>query len=119
MASKSFAINVQPHEAVIGNDTLRFLPEVSGAAFATAYADLKAAQKRVTAAGDDYTTEDLIAVNGAMRSFLSDLMSDDESRGVFNASNYPDRILVQLIEWAAELYGGASGNDRGSSSGGS
>jgi hypothetical protein len=115
MANKSFAINTEPHVAEVGPHRFEFEPEVIGAEFADAYADLKEVQSRVKAAGDDLQPEDLKAVNAAMRSFLGGFMLP-ESLAVFESVKLPDRILVQLLEWVAELYGGGSGNDDGGSS---
>lgn len=112
MASRNFALNTEPHEAVIGSETLLFQPEVIGAEFAQAYAGLKEAQKRMSAAGEEAGADDLLSVNEAMRGFLARLMLP-ESVKVFDGMQLPDRVLVQLLEWVAELYGGGSGNDRG------
>lgn len=112
MASKSFTINTEPHTAVIGDTTLSFFPEVSGAAFAGSYADLREAQKAITAAGDNVGSVELVAVSEAMREFLSSFMLD-ESAKVFDAMTLPERILIQLIEFISELYGSGGGNDRG------
>jgi len=112
MADRKFAINTEPHKALIGNDTLWFQPEVVGAAFAQAYSGLKSAQKRVSAAGEDVGAEELIVVNDAMREFLSGLMLP-ESAQLFETMELPDRILVELLQWTAELYGGGPGNGRG------
>lgn len=118
MAEKSFAINTDPHVATVGPHTLTFEPEVVGAEFAQAYAGLKAAQKQVKKAGDDIGPDELLAVNAGMRDFLARFMLPD-SKELFETLRLPDRVLVQLLEWVAELYGGGSGNDRGGSSSGS
>lgn len=116
MASKSFAINTSPHEAVIGDHTLLFKPEVNGAGFAGAYSGLREAQKSLTDAGDDVQGQDLIAVNEAMTSFLAGFMLD-ESAKLFATLDLPSRVLVQLIEWVSTLYGSGPGNGQDSSSG--
>jgi hypothetical protein len=115
MATKNFAINTEPHTAVIGDTTLRFQAEVSGAAFAQAYAGLREAQKQVKEAGDEIDPDLLLAVNAEMRAFLAGFMLP-ESAKVFDEMLLPDRVLVQLLEWVAELYGGGSGNAAGGSS---
>lgn len=115
MAERSFAINTKPHVATIGKYKLSFEPEVLGAEFADAYATLSGAQKKVKAAEDDIGATELMAVNASMREFLSRFMLPD-SKELFETVRLPDRVLVQLLEWIAELYGGGSGNGRGGSS---
>jgi hypothetical protein len=119
MATRQFNINTQPHEAVIGDTTLLFQPEAVGAVFMNAYAGLREAQERVAAAGDKATAEDLESMDKAMRGFVSTFLLPD-SQDEFDDMQLPSRILVQLLEYAAELYGGGSqGNARGGSSSGS
>lgn len=115
MAIRTFAINDQPHEAKIGEHALLFQPEVVGARFAQAYAGLREVQKQVTAAGDDVDPDLLTAVNTEMRAFLANFMLPDSVK-VFDTLELPDRVLVQLLQWVAELYGGGSGNADGGSS---
>lgn len=115
MATKSFAINTEPHVATVGEHVLKFEPEVIGAEFAKAYAGLKSAQKQVKKAGDDVGPDELLAVNEGMRDFLRRFMLP-ESADLFDTMKLPDRVLVQLLEWVAELYGGGSGNAPGGSS---
>ncbi len=115
MAEKSFAINTVPHVATVGPHLLSFEPEVIGAEFAEAYAGLKSAQKQIKKVGDDIGASELLAVNAGMRDFLSRFMMPD-SKELFETLRLPDRVLVQLLEWVAELYGGGSGNDHGGSS---
>lgn len=128
MASKNFAINTEPHVATIGNVQLRFQPEVIGSEFASAYAKLVDAQQKVndrkgakassTKHGKAETVDPatLVELNQAMREFLSGLMLPD-SQKVFETFQVPDRILVELLQWTSELYGGGSGNaDAGGSS---
>lgn len=150
MATKSFAINTEPHVADVGGTQLLFQPEVVGAEFAQAYAELREVQKSVKgnkasstkhAKDDDTSPETLLKLNHAMRSFLSGFMLPEsaeifsrhelthkgevqvftsaeqaaavaEELGVTNtlvdkSMRLPDRILVQLMEWVAELYGSA------------
>ncbi len=115
MATKTFALNTTPHVATVGKHKLSFEPEVLGAEFAEAYSGLKATQKSVKVAEDDIGADELMAVNAGMREFLSRFMLPD-SKELFETLRLPDRILVQLLEWVAELYGGGSGNGRGGSS---
>lgn len=115
MAEKSFMINTEAHVANVGPHVLQFEPEVIGAEFAQAYSGLKQAQKQVKEAGDDIGPDELLAVNAGMREFLARFMLPD-SKELFETLRLPDRVLVQLLEWVAELYGGGSGNAPGGSS---
>lgn len=116
MASKSFAINTEPHVATVGPHVFEFEPEAIGAQFAQAHSELVAAQTRVSEAGDNASVDDILAVNAAIRAFLTNFMLPS-SRDRFKTIQLPDRVLVQLLEWLAEVYGGGQGNgDIGSSS---
>lgn len=124
MASKSFAINTEPHVADVGGTELKFQPEVIGAEFAQAYAGLRAVQSKVKgnkASSTKHAKEEsldpsvLVEVHEAMRTFIRRFLVE-ESHAAFDTLRLPDRILVQLLEWVAELYGGGSGNDDGGSS---
>jgi hypothetical protein len=106
VATKSFAINTEPHRAEIGEHVLLFEPEVVGAEFAQAYSELRDVQKRVKDA-EDIDADALLAASNAMRAFVAGFMLP-ESVKVFNTMKLPDRVLVQLLEWVAELYGGGS-----------
>ena len=122
MASRDFVINTEPHVANIGTDQLLFRPEVVGAEFAEAYAKLVDVQTKVNerrgvkssstkhAKADAVDPKTLVELNAAMREFLSGLMMPD-SQKKFETLAVPDRILVQLLEWVSELYGGGSGKD--------
>ena len=124
MATRNFAINTEPHEAVIGGVTLLFEPEVIGAEFAEAYEQLRAVQQKVKGAqagkasstkhakADSVDALVLGELSDAMREFVGTFLVA-ESREVFASLRLPDRILVQLMEWAAELYGGGSGDAEG------
>ena len=118
MASKTFEIRTEPHTAVIGALKLLFQPEVPGALFASAYSGLKEAQRAITDAGDNVGAAELTAVNEGMRAFIESFLVP-ESVTAFDAAVLPDRVLVQLLEWTSELYGGNQGNDRGGQSTGS
>lgn len=130
MASRNFEINTEPHVANIGPDQLLFRPEVIGVEFAAGYDKLVKAQERVNAGkaqkatsskpgkAQNIDTATLVELNDAMRDFLSGLMVPD-SATKFATMQLPDRILVQLLQWTAELYGGGgsgNGEDGGSSS---
>lgn len=121
MATKTFEIRTEPHEAVIGANTLLLEPEVIGAEFAQAYASLREVQAKVKGAqagkpsstkhakADGIDAGILTELSEAMRSFVRRFMLPD-SQAVFDGLRLPDRILVQLMEYVAELYGGGSGN---------
>lgn len=115
---RSFEIRTDPHVINVGSARLLLEAEVIGAEFASAYSGLKAAQRQVSAAGDDIGPDELLAVNEGMRDFLRRFMLP-ESKEAFDALKLPDRILVQMLEFVAELYGGGSGNAPGGSSGAS
>jgi hypothetical protein len=141
MSRKSFSLNTEPHEAVIGDVVLKFVPEVYGDEFLDAYAQLREAQKAVSGNLEDAGTEELRKSMDSLRTFLADLMTE-ESREAFNrvdvvkgsevvesfqswgaAEEYaqeldgatvvqhtrlPARVLAELMEWVAELYGGGT-----------
>lgn len=118
MATRTFHLNTEPHQAVIGPVTLLFQPEAVGSEFLTAYGELRDAQRKVTggkatssrsARAEDVSPEALDELAGSMRRFIGRFLTP-ESLAEFEALRLPDRILVQLIEFMAELYGGGSGN---------
>lgn len=111
MAEKSFEIRTETHVATVGPHRFEFEPEVEGATFAGAYAELRAAQAALKAAGDNIGAEELAAVSAAMRMFVGRFMLE-ESRERFATIKLPDRVLTQMLSWSAELYGGGSGNDQ-------
>jgi hypothetical protein len=123
MASKTFAINTEPHTAEIGETRLFFQPEVIGAEFAEAYEALRDVQRDIQKAtggtkasgtkhakeASDVTPAQLVELSSALRNFITEFLTP-ESRPVFESLRLPDRVLFQLMEWVAELYGGGSGN---------
>lgn len=123
MAERSFEIRTEPHKAHIGTTTLLLVPEANGADFVGEYAKLRAAQVKVSGAKalsnkqarngnpkfEEVSAEALTDLNRTMRDFVSKFLMD-ESKPVFAALVVPDRVMLQLIEFAAELYGGGSGN---------
>lgn len=121
MASRSFALNTTPHEATVGSVTLLFEPEVIGAEFAEAYEQLRDVQQKVKGAGGSKASSTKHAraesvdagvlgeLSDAMRKFVGTFLLE-ESQAAFADLRLPDRILVQLMEWVAELYGSGSGN---------
>lgn len=110
MAEKFFAINTEAHVATVGPHRFLFVPEVIGAEFAGAYAKLKEAQATVSQAGDDAGVDEARAVHDALRHFLRELMLP-ESVEAFDNAKLPDRVLVAMLEWIGEVYGGGSGNE--------
>ncbi len=124
MASKSFALNTEPHEATVGDLVFYFEPFVTGAEFAEAYADLTAVQAKLKAAkgakatsgkpakADNTMDPKLLAeVSDAMRTFILQFMVTGDQLTAFANLKVPDGLLVDVINWLAELYGGSSGND--------
>lgn len=121
MATKTFEIRTEPHEAVIGPHTLLLEPEVVGAEFAQAYATMREVQQKVKGASsskasstkhakaDGVDADVLIELSNAMRTFVRRFMLPD-SQAVFDGMRVPDRVLVKLMEYVAELYGSGSGN---------
>lgn len=121
MATKTFEIRTNPHEAVIGATTLLLEPEVVGAEFAQAYAEIREVQQKVKSAqatkgsstkhakADGLDAAVLTELSESMRQFVRRFMLPD-SKAVFDGMRLPDRVLVQLMEYVAELYGGGSGN---------
>lgn len=122
MAERVFEVRTKPHTARIGDQTFLFQPEAEGAEFVKAYTELQDVQAEVARklkpakassskhAKQAETDLSIVAdLDRAMREFLSGLMLE-ESREAFAATRIPQRVLVEMIEWTAELYGGGSGN---------
>lgn len=119
---RTFEIRTEPHRAVIGDTVLLFEPEAEGSDFLAGYAKLRNVQTRVSkqmggtkssstkhAKEADLDPEVMVDLNKSMREFVARFLLP-ESIEVFADMRLPERILVQLIEFAAELYGGGSGN---------
>ena len=128
MAQKNFALRTEPHVATIGDAELFFVPEVVGAEFAEHYGELRALQQKAQsmqkdakasstkhAKNSDTDPKVLIELSKGMRKFIRYFLVE-ESKTEFDSMRLPDRILVQLLEWVSELYGGGSGNDHGGQS---
>ncbi|MEW2066634.1 hypothetical protein [Streptomyces sp. NPDC007346] len=83
MATKSFAINKEPHVAEIGDDLeLRFQPEVMGDQFMDAYQALRETQRDSGVDLDklaDVQPDALRRVSRSLRKFLSELMLEDSA----------------------------------------
>lgn len=132
MVAKSFHLNTEPHVATVGTVDLLFEAEVIGAEFASAYAALREVQAKLPersakATSTKHAKKDgelpepavLAEISEAMREFIGRFLLP-ASREDFAGLRLPDRVLVELMEWVAELYGGGSGNrdaDGGTSSG--
>lgn len=126
MTERTFMIRTEPNRAVIGDHVLLFVPEVPGTYFIESYLHLQSVQasieieqatrakvnssKHSKAAPVDI--ERVKAANAAADAFLIRFLLDDEAKQVFKAvrPTLPDRTVVELINWVAELYGGGSGN---------
>lgn len=109
---KSFSLNTVPHEAEIGDTVLLFVPEAAGDAFIERYANLRDIQKKSNVDGEDFDPAQVREVTEALRDFIADFMLP-ESREAFSVMQLPTRVLVQLMEWVAELYGGGAGGTDG------
>lgn len=151
---KQFALNTSPHEAEIGDVTLRFKPEVLGDEFLESYQPLQDLQRQLNIDPDNVAETDLSKVRestAAMRVFLASLMlpesaaefirwdvavggktvsshhDPDEARVAASKRKgatvkdaglrFPDRVLVELMEWVVELYGGGGSRPPTSSAG--
>lgn len=113
---RSFALNTTPHVAVVGPHRFEFECESNGAEFADAYSALREAQRAITDAGENVGAAELKIVSAGMRNFVTRFMLD-ESKAMFASVTLPDRVLVQMLEFVAELYGsGKAGADGGQSS---
>lgn len=120
MATKSFAINTEPHVADVGGTLLKFQPEVIGSEFAQAYSELRVVQQKTSgrkasstkhAKEEDVDPAVLVELHQAMSGFVRGFLLP-ESLEAFDALRLPDRVLVQLLEWTAELYGSGAGKDQ-------
>ena len=122
MAERVFTIRTEPHRAVIGDTTLLLVPEANSGDFLESYNRMRAAQQLFNrksggtkasgtkhAKASEVDTEALAEVNKTMRDFIAKFLLP-ESVQVFAGMALPDRVLLELIEFAAELYGGGSGN---------
>jgi hypothetical protein len=110
MATKKFSLHTEPHVAEIGDDlTFAFRPEVDGDAFLDAYDSLRERYSGLHLGGgadlDGVQTSDLREAIGAVRTFLAELMLP-ESAARFETAKLPNRIIMQLLEWVMEIYGG-------------
>ncbi|MFJ3545483.1 hypothetical protein ACIPQH_25345 [Streptomyces rubiginosohelvolus] len=77
MATKSFALNTEPHVAAIGDTELLFQPEVMGDDFMDGYVGLRDAQQAIGVDIDNLESLDSQAIRNiavALREFLARLM---------------------------------------------
>jgi hypothetical protein len=110
MATKKFSLHTEPHVAEIGDDlTFAFQPEVDGDDFLDAYDALKERYSGLQLGGgadlDGVQTGDLREAIGAVRAFLAELMLPADAAR-FATAKLPNRIIMQLLEWVMEIYGG-------------
>lgn len=116
---KTFALQTEPHIADVGGTELQFRPEVLGDEFLDFYSPIQEARQQLAASGEDMTNvpvEQIRELNATIRNFLGQLMLP-ESRETFVGMRLPDRVLVELLEWSLELYGGGSQRPPTSSNG--
>lgn len=132
MTERVFEIRTEPHKAVIGGIAILFQAEIVGAQFAQAYNKLRSVQDRVNSAkgskasstknakAENVSPELLAELSAAMTDFVGGFVTP-ESETAFAGLRLPDRVLVELMQWVAELYGSGGGNpsDSGGSSTGS
>lgn len=120
MAVRRFDINTEPHVAEIGDTELRFVPELAGEEMLSAWAEL-AGGLDVSQIDTAKQTPSEIAASakkstGLLRTFISSMMYDDESREAFAKLTLPDRVLIDLQHWLLEVYGlRPTGSSSGSS----
>ncbi|MFJ5890268.1 hypothetical protein [Streptomyces californicus] len=144
MATKTFALNTEPHIATVGSIDLAFKPEVMGDDFMDGYMALRDAQRGAGVDVENLEDADPSALRGvtnALRFFLADVMVEDSAKLFLRADvvqarevvatyptwaeaeaaaadldeasvrwtlRLPDRVIVELMEWVVELYGGGS-----------
>jgi hypothetical protein len=113
MATKRFSLHTEPHVAEIGDElAFEFQPEVDGDQFLDAYDALKERYSGLQLGdGNDLAqiqTADLREAIGAVRDFLASLMLP-QSAAEFATAKLPNRVVMQLLEWAMEIYGGNDG----------
>jgi hypothetical protein len=101
-----FEIATEPHPVKIGNTYLEFKPEANGAAFIQAYADLRRVQDS-HAGAENGDASDVIAVVEAVSAFITKFLLPGYV-DAFKELDAPHRVLVQLVEYLAELYGGGA-----------
>jgi hypothetical protein len=109
MATKKFALFTDPHVAEIGDDlAFRFKPEVMGDEFLDSYEALKERYGNLHLDSSDLaslSTSDLREAIGAIRDFLTSLMLPDSAEE-FAKTRLPNRVVMELLSWAMEIYGG-------------
>lgn len=109
MATKKFSLHTEPHVAEIGDElAFEFRPEVDGDEFLDAYDALKERYGGLQLGGTDLKaiqTSDLREAIAAVRAFLTTLMLPDAATR-FEDTKLPNRIIMQLLEWAMGIYGG-------------
>lgn len=102
--AKVFAIRTEPNSVMLGATEVFFLPEADGTEFIEHYAVLSAAQK---AADPDDEAAAAVAVLAAMKEFIAKFLMPD-SVLVFWSLKLPSRVVMEMVEHLAELYGGGS-----------
>jgi hypothetical protein len=143
VASKTFALNTEPHVAEVGPHRLEFRAEVMGDEFLDAYQEMREVQ---AASGVDLNhleeiePEKLREVTQGVRDFLAafmlpdsaaqftsvDVVKDNQVLGTYSDRDeaesvareegsaarvrptlrLPDRVLIEILEWVVEVYGG-------------
>lgn len=103
MATKNFAINTEPHRANLSQDRfLLFEPEVDGAVFFQQFARFRETQARASAAGEDASGEEIVAVPIAMRAFLVRFMLPESRDAATRIDVTKDgKALESVHDWDA------------------
>lgn len=118
MTERTFSIRTEPIPFRVGDTRLFLVPEADGADFVEAYEELRTAQARLTGRkatsskpgkAEDVSAQSLRQVSTALRAFVDRFLTED-SKAVFADLKVPDRILVEITEYLAEVFGGGSGN---------
>lgn len=105
MAQKKFSINTEPHVAEIGTDEYLLKPEAYTDELLDAWANLRTLESGPADGADPKeTAERMRAANNAVREFLAAMMLD-ESAERFRTAKLPDRVMIELMRWALEVYG--------------
>lgn len=108
MATKSFDLRTEPHEATIGDDVWHFVPEVDSDQMLRAWAHLMISEEQVAQAVEangwsETEAKSRLGTEG-LKSFLLELMVP-EDHGRFIESKYPDRIYLDMERWLLEIHG--------------
>ncbi|WP_228995203.1 hypothetical protein [Streptomyces sp. DH8] len=114
MATRTFALNTEPHIATVGSVDLGFQPEVMGDDFMDGYMALRDAQRGAGVDVENLEDADpsvLRGVTNALRSFLADLMVEDSAKLFLSADVVQAREVVGTYATWAEAEAAAADLD--------